>query len=134
MTTIFIKKSLLERFTMTLTEILLIILIIIFGSIAFKFKFNVNDYLRDRREIKKDQLKNVCPHIRITNIQGKEIQVQSMFNTSYGTFIWMCSQCGLIVNSEDEVNRIMNNYEKDPSKIAEQQEKYYKKAKKLKIM
>ena len=49
-----------------------------------------------------------------------------------GTPKWICSQCGCIVDHEDDVNRINEKYSKNPSMILDKQKRFIKKTKKLK--
>jgi len=121
---------------MNLYEIIILILVIVLSIIAIRisFKFDLNKYLENRRKIKLDQLKNNCPHGRIIDINSNQIRFESFFSSPMGTPKWICSQCGCIVDHEDDVNRINEGYNKNPSKILEKQKRFFKEAKKLKIV
>ena len=112
-----------------------ILAIIIISAIAVRisFKFDLNRFLENRRKIKLDQLKNICPHGRIIDITGNQVKFESLFSSPVGTLKWVCSQCGCIVDHEDDVNRINDRYKKNPSLALEKQERFIKEAKKLKI-
>ena len=112
-----------------------ILAIIIISAIAVRisFKFDLNRFLENRRKIKLDQLKNICPHGRIIDITGNQVKFESLFSSPVGTLKWVCSQCGCIVDHEDDVNRINDRYKKNPSLVLEKQERFIKEAKKLKI-
>ena len=58
----------------------------------------------------------------------------ALFSSPAGTLKWVCSQCGCIVDHEDDVNRINEGYKVNPSLILEKQKKFIKEAKKLKII
>jgi len=118
---------------MTFLEILILIIIGAF-AIRFSFKFDLNKFLENRRKIKLDQLKNICPHGRIIDIKGNQISFESLFSSPMGTPKWICSQCGCIVDHEDDVNRINEKYSKNPSMILDKQKRFIKEAKKLKIV
>jgi len=118
---------------MNFIKILILILVSAF-AIRFSFKFNMNQFLENRRKIKLDQLKNICPHGRIIDINGNQIKFESLFSSSVGALKWVCSQCGCIVDHEDDVNRINERYSKNPSTILEKQKRFFKEAKKLKIV
>ena len=118
---------------MTFLEILILIIIGAF-AIRFSFKFDLNKFLENRRKIKLDQLKNICPHGRIIDIKGNQISFESLFSSPMGTPKWICSQCGCIVDHEDDVNRINDKYNKNPSMILDKQKIFIKEAKKLKIV
>ena len=118
---------------MTFLEILILIIIGAF-AIRFSFKFDLNKFLENRRKIKLDQLKNICPHGRIIDIKGNQISFESLFSSPMGTHKWICSQCGCIVDHEDDVNRINEKYSKNPSMILDKQKRFIKEAKRLKIV
>ena len=118
---------------MTFLEILILIIIGAF-AIRFSFKFDLNKFLENRRKIKLDQLKNICPHGRIIDIKGNQISFESLFSSPMGTLKWICSQCGCMVDHEDDVNRINEKYNKNPSMILDKQKIFIKEAKKLKIV
>ena len=113
-----------------------VILIIIVSAIAIRvsFKFDLNKYLESRRKIKIDQLKNICPHARVIDVKGNAISIESLFSSPVGTLKWICSQCGCVVDAEEEVNRINERYKENPSLILEKQKKFIEHAKKLKIV
>jgi hypothetical protein len=121
---------------MNLYEIIILILVIALSIIAIRisFKFDLNKYLENRRKIKLDQLKNICPHGRIIDINGNQIKFESLFSSPMGTPKWICSQCGCVVDHEEDVNRINEKYGKNPSMILEKQKEFIKKAKKLNII
>jgi hypothetical protein len=102
-------------------------------AIRFTFKFDLNRYLENRRKIKVDQLKNICPHGRIIDITGNQIKFESFFSSPVGTLKWVCSRCGCIVDHEDDVNRLSEGYKHNPSLILDKQKKFVKQSRKLKI-
>lgn len=118
---------------MTFLEILILIIVGAF-AIRFSFKFDLNKFLENRRKIKLDQLKNICPHGRVIDVNGNQIRFESLFSSPVGTVKWICSQCGCIVDHEDDVNRINERYSKNPSMILDKQKRFIKEAKKLKIV
>ena len=118
---------------MTFLEILILIIVGAF-AIRFSFKFDLNKFLENRRKIKLDQLKNICPHGRIIDVKGNQISFQSLFSSPMGTHKWVCSQCGCIVDHEDDVNRINERYSNNPSMILDKQKRFIKQAKKIKIV
>lgn len=112
-----------------------ILIIIIISAIAIRisFKFDLNKYLENRRKIKLDQLKNICPHGRFIQ-KNEKIGFESFFSSPRGTMKWICSQCGCIVESEEDINRINKRYLKNPDLVFKKQKRFIKKAKKLKII
>ena len=120
---------------MNFSESIILIIVIVLSIIAIRisFKFDLNKYLENRRKIKIDQLKNICPHGRITNITDKGvITFESFFVSPVGTMDYICSQCNAVVGKE-HVNRINDRYIKNPNLVFKKQKEFTKKAKKLKI-
>jgi len=121
---------------MNFSEAIILVIVIVLSIIAIRisFKFDLNKYLENRRKIKLDQLKNICPHGRITNITDEGvINFESFFVSPVGTMDYICSQCNAVVG-EEHVNRINERYRENPSIVFEKQKKFTKKAKKLKIV
>ena len=121
---------------MNLYEIILLILVIVVSIVAIRisFKFDINKYLEHRRKIKLDQLKNICPHMRISLNKDNSFLFESYFASPIGTTKYICTQCGCVVESEEEVNRLMEPYKKQPNLYLEKQKEFIKKAKKLKLV
>lgn len=121
---------------MTFLEILVLIIVIALSIIVVRisFKFDINRFLENRRKIKIDQLKNICPHMKISSDNGNNFSMQSFFSSPFGTLMWACSQCGLIVGSEEDVNRLMEPYKNNLKSYLKRQKEFIKKAKKLNIL
>ena len=111
-----------------------ILILIIIGAVAVRisFKFDLNKYFKDRRKIKIRQLKNICPHGRITKVDGN-FAFESFFISPVGTMDYICSQCNAVVGKE-HVNRVNESYIENPTLVFEKQKKFIKKMKKLKIV
>jgi len=123
---------------MTLVEILLFILVLLFGIIAIKitFKFDINDFLKERKKAQFRQLQNLCPHATGGITENREIYVQSLFNSPPMTHQWQCLQCGLIINSEENALKLREKYLslEGIERLLEDQKKFRKKAEKLKLI
>ena len=118
---------------MNFSQIIILIIVIVVSIIAIRisFKFDLNKYLENRRKIKLDQLKNICPHGRIIKVDSK-FAFESFFVSPVGTMDYVCSQCGAVVGKE-HVNRINEKYSKNPTLVFKKQEEFITKAKKLKM-
>ena len=115
----------------------IITLIVVMGvsiiAIRISFKFDLNRFLENKRKIKIDQLKNICPHGRITNITDDGMMTfEPFFVSPIGTMDYICSQCNVVVGKE-HVNRINEGYKDNPSIVFKKQKKFVKKAKRLKL-
>ena len=116
-------------------QILLIILLIVFGAIVIRlsFNFDINRCLESRRKIKIEQLKNICPHCNIAYVGGNNFSYESFFSSRPGTINWRCSQCDLIVGSKEDVDSLMEPLQKDPTLFLERKKRFVKMARKLKL-
>ncbi len=112
-----------------------ILILIIVGAVAIKisFKFDLNRYLDDRRKIKIGQLQNICPHCKIEVLDKNNIKVESYFHTPSGNPNWICRRCRCVVPFEEDVNKISQNYAKDPKKWFDNEIRFIKQMKKLKL-
>jgi len=121
---------------MNIYEIILLILFIVLSIIAIRIslKFDLNKYLENRRKIKLDQLKNICPHLCIIPHNDNAFLFESYFSSPIGTTKWICSQCGCGVESQEDVNRLMEPFQKDMNLYLKRQKRFFKEAKKLKII
>ncbi|MCB9371026.1 hypothetical protein H6501_05480 [Candidatus Woesearchaeota archaeon] len=118
---------------MTFLEILILMFFLVLSIVVIRisFQFNINDYLKDRRAVKINQLKNICPHTTVA-VEDEQIVMGSLFKSPVGTTKYICSQCGLIVDSKEDAQKLMGRYAKNPEQILEDQKKFRRKAKKLK--
>ncbi len=122
---------------MTTEEIIKLIIAGVIGFIAIKISlnFDLNKFLENRRQIKINQLKNICPHCKVTlNETTKAFTMESFFHTPVGTVNYYCSQCGLEVSSQHEIERIYEPIQQNPVLYIEKQKKFVKQAKKLKLL
>jgi len=119
---------------MNFIEILILIFAIALSIIAIRisFKFDINKFLENRRKIKLNQLKNICPHGTM-KLEGDKLIFTSFFQSPVGTLSYICDQCGLIVASQTEANRITKQFLHNPDLFIKRQKKFVKKAKKLKL-
>lgn len=110
-----------------------IVILVIIAAVAVRisFKFDLNRYLENRRKIKMDKLSNICPHCNMELLDNNQIKVQSYFSSPIGTSKWICSRCHLVVESEDDVKRLMAHFTKNPELWIKEEKKFVKQMKKL---
>lgn len=91
---------------MVFVRILILIFVIALSIIVIRisFKFDLNKYLESRRKIKLEQLRNICPYLRISPHEGNTFLFESYFSSPFGTTRYVCSQCGCVVESEEDVS------------------------------
>lgn len=112
-----------------------ILILIIAGAIAvrFTFKFDLNRYLENRRKIKLNQLKNICPHGSFIK-KGDKFAFESFFSSPIGTSKYICSQCGAVIDSEEDAIKNSEFYLENHELFFKKQKWFIKKAKRLKIV
>ncbi|MGI9250517.1 MAG: hypothetical protein ACR2PR_04905 [Pseudohongiellaceae bacterium] len=100
------------------------------GVIAFAlrghFHFDLNQWLKDRREQKIERLRNMCPHVRPL-IENGEPSLLPTFISPPGTQALICQECGVKTYDHERINQIVEYWAKNPSALGEQ----WKKMKKL---
>ena len=115
-------------------EIVFIIVGIIVGIVAIKicFSFDINSWLQNRLQHKKDSLKVLCPHTDITLKDNNETKVvQSLFQSPYGTTEWICSRCGMRTHDSDIPQKLVEHYFKNPNDYLKRMKKFNKLVKKI---
>ena len=55
-------------------------------------RFDVNEWLRDRRDQKKEHIRALCPHTDISN-DGDKVIIWSTYVSPPGTRAYVCQQC-----------------------------------------
>lgn len=81
--------------------LLIITLAVLIIAIRVTFAFNINEYLKTRKNNIDNKIKNYCPHAYIS-ISDKQIRVQSSFISPIGTSNYICEKCHTVVYSMDE--------------------------------
>ena len=56
-------------------------------------RFDLNRWLEQRRESRKDRLRMLCPHVQPTKVNGAD-GLESLIVSPPGTGGWWCSRCG----------------------------------------
>lgn len=96
----------------------LVALVAIVVAIRGVVRFDVNEWLRDRRNNRKEKIKALCPHVRPTYI-GEKQAVQSMFMSPPGTVAWQCQRCGMTTHDKAQVNEIARYWSENPRELLE---------------
>ena len=66
-------------------------------AIRGTFKFDLNQWLKYRREARKEAIRALCPHARIVT-DGGQVAVKSDYISPYGTTAYQCQSCGKITH------------------------------------
>ncbi len=115
-------------------EILILLVVAILGTIAIKitFSLDLNKYLEYRRKRYIPKLQNACTHLEfVSDDKTKQVGFRSLFVSPPGTLQWQCQRCGLVKYlDDDEVERQVNHYVKNPDEFKKQNKKFAKLLKK----
>ena len=111
-------------------------LLLLAGIVAFKVKvsFDVNEWLRDRRQNQMNQLKNVCPHCTINKFEDGRIEVESLMFSPSGTVSYMCGRCGLTTPDREFPERNFGVWVADLGGLAKKENEFLERAKKLGLL
>ena len=65
---------------------------------------NITEWLKQRTVNKENKARRLCPHT-IMDLDGatNQLKVMSQYTSPFGTTAWICSRCGDVSYSEEEV-------------------------------
>lgn len=72
-------------------------------AIRGSVKFDVNQWLNDRRERIKQKIRRLCPHAFVT-VQDEKVIFRSAFVSPFGTDRHRCQRCGVVVDDPTMLN------------------------------
>ena len=101
------------------------------GILSFRVRFDINEWLRDRRQSRLNQLKTLCPHAEPVLDEDGKPAIDSLFTPLAGTISWQCGRCGTVVHSRDTIERQMAHLLQHADIWLEREQKFQKLAKKL---
>lgn len=93
-------------------------------------QFNINDWLKERRKQREDNLLRLCPHIRFIKEDGG-IRIVSTYISLPGTLAWQCQGCGDITHDRKKIEHDIEYWSSNKDKRNERSEKIKKLARKL---
>ncbi len=100
-------------------------------AIRGNINFDVNQWLKDRREVRREKAKMLCPHVSLTEGDQEKYIIRSQFFSRQGTTDWICELCGTVVSSQELVDEIHQHWVKNPKELVQRLKEYNKAAKKL---
>jgi hypothetical protein len=108
------------------------VVLLTISAIAIKvtFNFDVNKYL-ERKDKKLDRkIKNSCTHMYM-ELMGEEdgkplFSFQSLFESPSGILQWQCQRCGLIRNHNNDYEKRVEYYAKNPDEYIKMNKKFQK--------
>ena len=99
-------------------------------AIRATVSFDLNEWLKDRRNQKKEQLRVLCPHVDATQQDGQPA-VRSTFISPPGTVAWQCQDCGLVTHDRAWVEEQTAYWANNPNELVERMKKMDKLTKKV---
>lgn len=126
------KGKTMDAFTSWLSENGLAIIGMLIAAVAVRgiVKFDVNQWLNDRRKRLEDNLRMLCPHVR-TFVSGNTVEVHSTFISPPGTVAWQCQICGKTNYDGSAIGAQVQYWCANPNALSERNKEMEKLAKKL---
>ena len=121
-----------DAFTTWLSENSLIIIGMILTVVTVRgtVKFDINQWINDRREQQEQNFIALCPHHYLFR-DGDGIKVGSHFISPPGTSAWQCQKCGHLTYDDLGRKKECEHWAQNPDALIEQNNKRRKLAKKL---
>lgn len=88
-------------------------------------RFDVNEWLRDRRKLKAATAMNLCPHVRTVKVDDG-IELHSTFISPPGTVAWQCQRCKTITHDEGWIDANTKYWLEHPHELGERFDKLHK--------
>ena len=93
-------------------------------------RFDVNEWLRDRRKQKEESLRALCPHVKPIYVDDKPA-MRSTFVSPSGTLGWQCQTCGTFTHDEASIDENTEYWLSNPRELTKRLKKRSRLAKKL---
>ena len=85
---------------------------------ALVLKFDLNEFLKERRKQQKERLRMLCPHVRMTVHDGQPA-VRSTYISPSGTTAWQCQLCRHTTHDQSEIEESAKIWANDPAALIE---------------
>ena len=73
----------------------LVAVLVAIVAIRATFRFDLNQWLRDRRQSKEEHLRLLCPHVEVVEADG-QTAIRSTYVSPAGTTAYQCQLCGAV--------------------------------------
>ena len=93
-------------------------------------RFDVNEWLRDRRKQREEHLRLLCPHVRLVNSDG-EPAICSTYISPVGTTAWQCQLCGNVTYDRSEGDEVARYWATNTNELIKRHKDMARLAKKL---
>lgn len=102
--------------------------IILIRALAIDIKFDLNQFISERKKHHLVLAQSYCPHIRI-EVKDTGIEYQTLFYSPLGTPYWICQQCNVqvpIAPDENETRDAAVYFVNNPKRYKRQMRLYQK--------
>lgn len=99
-------------------------------AIKGSIQFDINQWMRDRRERKKEILRSLCPHVYMDCRNGKYV-IRSAYISPIGTAAYQCQMCGHSTHDENAIDVEVKYWADNPKCLMQRIEKAKKLYRKL---
>ena len=93
-------------------------------------KFDVNEWLKERRRQREDTLRALCPHAQFSQERDK-LHLHVAYVSPPGTVAWQCQMCGHVTYDRHEINQVGKYWSENPQELVLRNQKVERIAKKL---
>lgn len=97
---------------------------------ALVFKFDLNEFLRERRKQQKERLRMLCPHVRMSDVDGQPA-VRSTYISPPGTTAVQCQLCHHTTHDRAEIEENTKIWANNPAALIERVKLINKRMKKF---
>ena len=113
------------------SELAIVALAVILAVFAVKIgvSFDLNQFLRDRKEHRLNRLRALCPHAE-GRVFDNKLHIRSLMMSPDGTEKYVCAKCGFVTLGTYLSDANMERFTKDPKLLLDQEKRYGKYAKK----
>ena len=109
----------------------LALLAIVF-AVKATVRFDVNEWLKERRKQNEEHLRSLCPHVQVFEERG-EYGVRTTYipTSSIGATAWQCEKCKKVTRDPVTAEEVTAYWAENPKALQDRHEKMKKLAKKL---
>lgn len=107
-------------------------ILIVAGMFAIRgsVRFDINEYLRDRKKSFQEKAKRACPHSYLIRSDDGTIEIQKAYHIPPRTTVWTCARCGATTISAFDWEKNVNYYRRHPGEFEKAERKFMKIGKK----
>ena len=84
-------------------------------------RFDLNQWLKDRREQRLDAIRALCPHAYLA-AEHEQVVVYSSFISPRGRYEWQCQRCGAITHDRTATTVDQRYWAENPDKLFQREE------------